>query len=97
VPLLHPHPVTYPGNLMLMGEADWHWQDFNAAYTFCPHHAVTARAMRFKSEDGSRRRTISNLHTTTCSNAGTCRIRRLIYICKPATGNDFCGSHYTLL
>jgi hypothetical protein len=55
------HPVSFPGNLMLMGEVDANWKDFNAWYTFAPKHAAGPGYMEFKSEDGPRKREIANV------------------------------------
>jgi hypothetical protein len=56
------HPVTFPENLMFMGEVDRNWKDFNGWYTFSPRQAAGPGYMEFRSEDGSRKREIPNLH-----------------------------------
>ena len=56
------HPVTYPGNLMTMFEADRNWLDTNAWYTFAPRHAAGPGFMKFRNESGSIRREVPNLH-----------------------------------
>lgn len=95
------HPVTFPGNLMLMGELDKRSADINAAYTFRPDHAVSVGYMRFEADDGARRRSIANLHYNY-------RLKRWnlenaqanIYVqagAGNATGNDFSSEHFTWL
>lgn len=56
------HPVTYPGNLMAMIEADRNWVDANAWYTFAPSHAAGGGYNAFKNDAIGRERRIPNLH-----------------------------------
>ena len=56
------HPVTFPGNLMVMGEVDRNSRELNAWYTFAPRHAAGPGYWRFRNEDGSREREIPNVH-----------------------------------
>jgi hypothetical protein len=56
------HPVTFPENLMVMGEIDRSMKDFNAWYTFLPKHAAGPGYLELRSEDGTRKREIPNLH-----------------------------------
>lgn len=58
----HAHPVTFPGNLMTMIEADRNWTDFNAWYTFAPSHALGGGYSGFRNDDINRVRRIPNLH-----------------------------------
>jgi len=56
------HPVTFPGNLMTMVEADRNWRDANAWYTFAPNNAFGVGYMKFRSDSGSISREVPNLH-----------------------------------
>jgi len=56
------HPVTFPGNLMTMVEADRNWRDANAWYTFAPNHAVGPGWMKFRNDAGTVEREVANLH-----------------------------------
>jgi hypothetical protein len=95
------HPVSFPGNLMVMGEADRNWKDFNAWYTFAPRHAVGPGVMSFRSEDGSRKREIYNLHYNyRAARWNWPDAQANIYLMAglgKANGNDFAGSETVLM
>lgn len=95
------HPVTFPGNLMLMGEVDRDWKDFNAWYTFAPRHAAGPGYMEFRSEDGSREREIPNVHYNYRAARWNWRHAQAnVYLqlgAGQARGNDFSGSQPVLL
>lgn len=95
------HPVSYPGNLMLMGETGEKMEDYNAVYTFAANHALSAGYLRMESDGGARERRITNLHYNH-------RLRRWnlpdaqanIYLqagVGHATGNDFSGERLAVL
>ena len=48
------HPVTYPGNLITMVEADRNWRDANAWYTFAPNKAFGVGYMKFRNDSDCR-------------------------------------------
>ena len=56
------HPVSFPGNVMVIAEWDRDWRDFNAWYTFAPSQALGPGYMRFRSDDRRREREIPNFH-----------------------------------
>jgi hypothetical protein len=95
------HPVTFPGNLMAMGEVDRNSKDFNAWYTFAPRHAAGPGYMHFRSDDGSRRREVPNVHYNFRAarwNAPDSQAN--IYLqagVGEARGNDFAGSQTVFL
>lgn len=95
------HPVTFPGNLMTMGEVDRYWKDFNAWYTFAPRHAAGPGYMAFRSEDGSRRREVPNVHYNfRAARWNWPDAQANVYLqagLGRATGNDFAGSHAVLV
>ena len=95
------HPVTFPGNLMAMGEVDRHWQDFNAWYTFAPKHAAGPGYMQFDSPDGPREREIPNVHYNyRAARWNWPDAQANIYLqagIGSATGNDFSGSQTVFL
>jgi hypothetical protein len=95
------HPVTFPGNLMGMGEIDRNSKELNAWYTFAPRHAAGPGYMEFRSADGARKREIPNLHYNY-------RVARWnwpdaqanVYVqagIGEARGSDFAGSRTVLL
>jgi hypothetical protein len=90
------HPVTFPENLMVMGEFDRNWKDFNAWYTFSPRQAAGPGYMEFRSEDGTRRREIPNLHYNfRAARWNWPEAQANIYLqagIGEARGNDFSGS-----
>jgi hypothetical protein len=100
-PLAVAHPVTFPRNLMVMGEVDRNAKDFNAWYTFAPRHAAGPGYMEFRADDGSREREIPNLHY----NFRPARwnwpdAQANIYLqagLGEARGNDFAGAHTVFL
>jgi hypothetical protein len=59
---LFAHPVTYPGNTMVMVEADARSTDLNLWHTFAPDHAVGLGTWQFKAQQGGRERSIANFH-----------------------------------
>lgn len=89
------HPVTYPGNLMTMIEADRNWTDFNAWYTFAPGHAAGGGYNAFKNDDINRMRRIPNLHYNyRVARWNTPDSQANIYLQQgvgSATGSDFAG------
>lgn len=93
------HPVTYPGNLMTMLEADRNWTDFNAWYTFAPTHAFGGGYTAFRKDAGGTERRIPNLHY----NYRALRwnlpdAQANIYVQQgigSASGNDFNGRRWT--
>lgn len=95
------HPVTFPKNLMVMGEVDRNAKDFNAWYTFAPKHAAGPGYMEFRSDDGSRKREIPNLHYNYRVARWNLRDAQAnIYLqagVGEARGNDFAGSSTVLL
>lgn len=95
-PAAFAHPVTFPDNLMLMGEVDRNWKDFNAWYTFSPRQAAGPGYMEYRSEDGSRKRQIPNLHYNfRAARWNWADAQANIYLqlgAGSATGNDFSGS-----
>jgi hypothetical protein len=95
------HPVTYPGNLMVMGEVDRNWKDFNAWYTFSPRQAAGPGYMEFRSEDGARKREIPNIHYNfRAARWNWTDAQANIYLqlgAGSATGNDFSGSRTVLM
>jgi len=95
------HPVTFPGNLMGMGEVDRNWQDFNAWYTFAPKHAIGPGYMAFRAEDDSREREIPNLHYNYRAARWNWRDAQAnVYLqigIGDARGNDFSGSQTVAL
>lgn len=95
------HPVTFPGNLMVMGEVDRNWQEFNAWYTFAPRHAAGAGYMGFRSEDGARKREVPNVHYNfRAARWNWPDAQANVYLqagLGRATGNDFAGSETVLL
>jgi hypothetical protein len=95
------HPVTFPGNLMVMGEVDRDWKDFNAWYTFAPKHAAGPGYMEFRSEDESRERKIPNIHYNHRAARWNWRDAQAnVYLqlgVGDARGNDFSGSQTVLL
>ncbi len=95
------HPVTFPENVMVMGEVDRNWQDFNAWYTFTTKQAVGPGYMGFRSEDGSRKREIPNVHYNyRAARWNWPDAQANIYLqagLGSATGNDFSGSRTVFL
>ena len=95
------HPVTFPANLMVMGEVDRNWQDFNAWYTFAPKHAAGPGYMSFKSDDGTRKREIPNAHYNFRAARWNWRDAQAnVYLqagVGAASGNDFAGTHTVFL
>ncbi len=95
------HPVTFPGNLMTMGEVDRNWQDFNAWYTFAPRHAAGGGYMAFRSEDGARKREVPNVHYNfRAARWNWHDAQANVYLqagLGRATGNDFAGSQTVFL
>ena len=93
------HPVTYPGNLMTMVEADRNWVDANAWYTFAPSHAVGGGYTAFKNDGINRERRMPNLHynyRVARWNAPDSQAN--IYIQQglgSASGSDFTGRRWT--
>jgi hypothetical protein len=95
------HPVTFPGNVMAMGEVDRDFQEFNTWYTFAPKHATGPGYMRFRSEDRTRERKIPNLHYNFRAARwnwpeGQANVYLLAGVGE-ARGNDFSGSHTVFL
>jgi hypothetical protein len=90
------HPVSFPENLMVMGEVDRNWKDFNAWYTFAPRFAAGPGYMEFRSEDGRRRREIPNMHLNfRAARWNWPDAQANIYLqagVGEARGNDFAGS-----
>ncbi|HUQ25490.1 MAG TPA: hypothetical protein VM140_07450 [Burkholderiales bacterium] len=90
------HPVSFPGNLMAMGEVDRDWKEFNAWYTFAPKHAAGPGYMEFRSEDRTRERKIPDVHYNyRASRWNWADAQANIYLqagVGSATGNDFAGS-----
>ena len=95
------HPVTFPKNLMVMGEVDRDWKDFNAWYTFAPRQAAGPGYMEFQSEDESREREIPNVHYNYRAARWNWRDAQAnVYLqlgVGDARGNDFSGSQTVLL
>ena len=95
------HPVTFPKNLMVMGEVDRNWKEFNGWYTFAPNHAAGPGYMDFRSEDGSRRREIPNVHYNyRAARWNWPDAQANIYLqagLGQARGNDFSGSSTVFL
>jgi hypothetical protein len=95
------HPVTFPENLMVMGEVDRDWKDFNAWYTFAPKHAAGAGYQEFRSEDETRKREIPNVHYNYRAARWNWRDAQAnIYLqagLGEARGNDFSGSETVLM
>lgn len=90
------HPVSFPENLMVMSEVDRNWKDFNAWYTFAPRFAVGPGYMEFRSEDGTRKREIPNVHLNyRAARWNWPDAQANIYLLAgigQARGNDFAGS-----
>jgi hypothetical protein len=101
VPPALAHPVSFPGNLMAMGEADRNWKDFNAWYTFAPRHAAGPGYLEIRSDDGSRKREIPNVHyNLRAARWNWPDAQANIYLqagLGEARGNDFAGSETVLL
>ena len=95
------HPVTFPGNLMAMGELDRNSQDFNAWYTFAPRHAAGPGYWAFQSDDESRKRDIPNVHYNFRAARWNWRDAQAnIYLqagVGAAQGNDFSATHAVFL
>jgi hypothetical protein len=89
------HPVTFPKNMMVMGEADRNFQDTNAWYTFTTNQAAGPGYMGFRAEDGSRKREIPNLHYNwRAARWNWADAQANVYLqagIGSATGNDFSG------
>ena len=100
-PVVLAHPVTFPGNLMAMGEVDRNFRDFNAWYTFLPRHAAGPGYMEFKSEDASRKREIANVHYNyRAARWNLPDAQANVYLqagVGSANGNDFAGTETVLL
>jgi hypothetical protein len=90
------HPVTFPKNLMLMGEVDRNFKDFNAWYTFSTNQAAGPGYLEFRSEDGTRKREIPDVHYNyRAARWNWPDAQANIYLqagLGSATGNDFSGS-----
>jgi hypothetical protein len=95
------HPVTFPENLMVMGEVDRLWKDFNAWYTFAPKHAFGPGYMAFRSEDRFREREIPNVHYNyRAARWNWPDAQANVYLqagIGAATGNDFSGTQTVVL
>jgi hypothetical protein len=95
------HPVTFPGNLMFMGEVDRNSQEFNAWYTFAPRHAAGPGYMEFRSEDRAREREIVNVrYNYRAARWNWADAQANVYLqagLGSATGNDFSGSQTVLM
>jgi hypothetical protein len=95
------HPVTFPGNLMTMGEVDRNFQEVNAWYTFAPTQAFGGGYMQFRSEDGGRKREVPNLHYNLRAKRWNWRDAQAnVYLqagLGQARGNDFSGTETVLM
>ena len=95
------HPVTYKGNLMLMGEAGQKMQDYSAGYTFAADKAVSAGWMYFQSDRGDRDRRIPNVHLSYLAKRWNLpEAQANIYLqagMGDAAGSDFRGSKTTFM
>jgi hypothetical protein len=100
-PSANAHPVTYPGNLMTMVEADRDWRDTNAWYTFAPRHAFGAGWMMFRDESRGIEREVANLHYNyRLARWNWPDAQANLYLqagIGSATGSDFSGSRSTWL
>jgi hypothetical protein len=95
------HPVTFPGNVMVQGEVDRNWKDFNAWYTFAPIHGAGPGYMEYRSPDGNQKREIPNVRYNIRPwrwNARDAQANLYLQLgLGSATGNDFGGSETVLI